>query len=844
MAERTAQQPRIQPERYTNRWRSTVILVPMVGVVLSLLVSFYLLFNLLESNKSQLYNQINAITKSYQDRLNGINSITSSLRAYVSQSDDVRQSGFNQIYKSMNPQEQTVLGAFWLLRDGNDFHVFRYSDIGANLNKIEESFNQNSSLRAVQAETADDKIGIILNLPGSMFGITEKQVSLVLLRANNSANMEGYVVLLVQQMFPVALNSNTPGILDMTVNLKTRVGMTTLYHEKNDGGPTWLPQTYPTRTLNFRNQAWQLKFTAIETGVTPGMFAMPIFILLAGFGFTFALTSSVVVTQRRAAKIANLASSIDKTNKELKSRIEERDKIAETLRNNDREFRAVINGVNDVIFETNSLGTLAFVNASWTALTGFDIRETLTKSLFDFVQDADRQTLQNHFNNVLSGEESNRRHEVRLLRKTGGFRLVEISLRSLRRAGYATVRVVGMMTDVSERRRQEAQLREAEQKYRAMVENSVAGFFQATPDGRYISVNPAFSHIMGYDSPAELVNMIKDIRDDVYLDGSNWDTFVNQLAEEGAITEHEARVRRKDAAIIWVAINARAVRDEEGQVLYYDGTLEHVTRRKEAEIDLRSAMEQADMANRAKSEFLANMSHELRTPLNAIIGFSEIIRDEMFGPVERRDYVEYARDIHGSGTHLLELINDILDVSKIEAGKKELNENLFDLGRVSKSCLDLVKTRAENGKLTLINDVPTNLPPIYGEELAIKQVIVNLLSNAVKFTPEGGKVVLSAYLESDGRLRIWVSDSGIGIRQEDIAKVLIPFGQVDSSFARRYAGTGLGLTLVISLVELHGGEFKLESVFGKGTDASFWLPAERIITSNYDTLLKKELAAP
>jgi signal transduction histidine kinase len=223
------------------------------------------------------------------------------------------------------------------------------------------------------------------------------------------------------------------------------------------------------------------------------------------------------------------------------------------------------------------------------------------------------------------------------------------------------------------------------------------------------------------------------------------------------------------------------------------------------------------------------MSHELRTPLNAIIGFSEIIKNEMFGPVGRKDYVEYSKDINDSGTHLLELINDILDVSKIEAGKKEINESLFDFSHVTAAALRLVKPRADAGKLILVSDIPPGLPEIFGEELSIKQAVLNLLSNAVKFTPEGGSVTLSARVDTDGRFKVWVTDTGIGIKSEDIPKVLVPFGQVDSALARRYAGTGLGLTLVISLIELHGGEFKLDSDFGKGTVATFWLPAERTV---------------
>jgi signal transduction histidine kinase len=237
----------------------------------------------------------------------------------------------------------------------------------------------------------------------------------------------------------------------------------------------------------------------------------------------------------------------------------------------------------------------------------------------------------------------------------------------------------------------------------------------------------------------------------------------------------------------------------------------------------------AETANKNKSDFLANMSHELRTPLNAIIGFSESISRELFGPVGSPKYLEYSADIQQAGKHLLEIINDILDLSKIEAQEIGIDEVSLNVLGTIQSCIRLVRERAVSAGVQLKLDAPEYLPPLYADERMLKQVMINLLSNAIKFTPAGGEVVISLACFADRGLVIEVADTGIGIAREDISTVLVPFKQVDGDLNRKFEGTGLGLPLSKSMTELHGGTFDIQSEIGVGTIVTVCFPVERIV---------------
>jgi two-component system cell cycle sensor histidine kinase PleC len=284
----------------------------------------------------------------------------------------------------------------------------------------------------------------------------------------------------------------------------------------------------------------------------------------------------------------------------------------------------------------------------------------------------------------------------------------------------------------------------------------------------------------------------------------------------------EANVRRRDGSTFPVKFSAELMIVDGEKVVLLIGR--DITDEKRYETELRKSRDAAELANRTKSEFLANMSHELRTPLNAILGFSEIIKDEVLGPLGDRRYSEYAADVHRSGTHLLEIINDILDLSKVEAGRLEIYPSRVDIPNVVSQCLRLVQERADQADVSIHSLItPDNFSMTLDRRL-FKQILLNLLSNAIKFTGKGGSIHLEIKAKSDGGCHVSITDTGIGMSKEDITQALTPFGQVDGAMTRRHQGTGLGLPLVAAFVAAHQGRLKIESRPGKGTMVLIDLP--------------------
>ena len=362
------------------------------------------------------------------------------------------------------------------------------------------------------------------------------------------------------------------------------------------------------------------------------------------------------------------------------------------------------------------------------------------------------------------------------------------------------------------------------ERYASIVQNAVGGIFQSTPDGRYLLVNPALACMYGYDSPEELLSQVQDISRAIYVDPAVRDEFKQLMEQKGEVRGIEYQVRRKDGEIIWVSESSRAVCDTEGEVLYYEGFVENITRRKCAEDEVRAAKETAELASKAKSQFLAVMSHEIRTPMNGVIGMASLLLDSPL-TAEQRDFAETIRE---SGDSLLAVINDILDFSKIESGRIDLENEEFVVRDCIEGALDLLAPRAAEKGLDLLYEIAGDVPMILrGDSMRLRQILVNLLGNAVKFT-ERGKVVLSLKMEplSSGndapvRLLFKVRDSGIGIPKEALPRLFQSFSQVDASTTRRYGGTGLGLAISKRLAGLMGGDMTVESEAGRGSTFHF-----------------------
>ena len=428
-------------------------------------------------------------------------------------------------------------------------------------------------------------------------------------------------------------------------------------------------------------------------------------------------------------------------------------------------------------------------------------------------------------------------------RKQQDGRIFEVRRLPLPDGGYITTHV-----DVTEARRRERDVQEAHARlqrqteiFSTLIEHLPVGVNLVDRDQRFMAFNRLFLDF--FDIPPETLQV-----------GDTFERFIRHNAERGEYGPGEIETivrtrmemaldprpinferRRPNGRVIE---NRRVVLPGGGFVTTYidvtdarrrESDLEDARARLERQtIELAATAEKLNAANAAKSLFLANMSHELRTPLNAILGFSEIMREALVGPLSAK-YQNYARDIHASGTYLLRLINDVLDTSKIEVGQLRLQEEPIDVAELLTECERLVADKAAAAGIQLSRELPPDLPALLADRLRIKQIVLNLLSNAIKFTPPAGEVSVGVTRPAKGGLALRISDTGIGMRPEDIPLALEPFRQLDNSFTRRYEGTGLGLPLAKALVELHGGRLIVESAPQKGTRVTAWLPPSRII---------------
>ena len=381
------------------------------------------------------------------------------------------------------------------------------------------------------------------------------------------------------------------------------------------------------------------------------------------------------------------------------------------------------------------------------------------------------------------------------------------------------ISVLGVCHDVTVQVTAETERTEAEARYRVMMEEASDIIMLYGESGRVEFVSSALERILG--------RSIREFDDLGFLsiihpaDRAEAESIAVR-PPPGETRTATYRARHVDGHYVWIEVTVRSVHDEvSGEFRHLVAVSRDVTQRRRQELEMIAAREAAEAASRAKSSFLANMSHELRTPLNAILGFTDIMRDEMFGPVANPRYREYIALIHSSGQLLLDLIGDVLDMAKIEAGKLELNLEQTNVSDLLDECTHFMSERATRAGVTLRAD--TRGVVCSADPRALRQIVLNLLSNAIKFTQPGGSVVLRNS-SAAGRVRIDVADTGIGIAAEDLPRLAHPFEQVCSEATLAKKGTGLGLALVRALAEKHGGSFRIESVPARGTTVTVEFP--------------------
>lgn len=383
--------------------------------------------------------------------------------------------------------------------------------------------------------------------------------------------------------------------------------------------------------------------------------------------------------------------------------------------------------------------------------------------------------------------------------------------------------------DIGDRKRTEQALRESEENFRNLFENSQLGI-SITRNEKLMFCNQALAKIFGYDDIDDIMRISNTRLLAAPHERDRIAQYINaRTAGENVPDSYEFEGVRKDGGRIWLRRSARIVSWRGMPAI--QGTIIDVTNRRLAEERLRQAVTDAEFANRSKSDFLAKMSHELRTPLNAIIGFSEVLKAETFGALGHAKYAEYVADISASGHHLLDMINDILDMSKIEAGKYELRMGDIDPRTLVQETVQVVNPQIEQKRIAIETHFGETVATLTGDQRAIKQILLNLLSNAIKFTPENGRITVTAEAAENDFLDISVVDTGIGVASEDIEKVLKPFNQVGSAQVTVHHGTGLGLPIVRSLVELHKGRMHFSSEPGVGTAVRVSFPNHRAAKS-------------
>lgn len=489
----------------------------------------------------------------------------------------------------------------------------------------------------------------------------------------------------------------------------------------------------------------------------------------------------------------------------------------------DSRLRDMVEHAGVGLYSIDFSGRYQFVNRWFAEMLGYDSPEECLQRELHVVD-----IFQNPDDRETSRERCIREQKItdyvfQARRKDGSTLWVRENCSVIREPTGEIAGFVGSITDVTSFIEATEKLETAEMDFRRFVERAHEGIYRSSLDGRQLMANPALVKLNGYETEVEQLASVKDIAREWYVDPNRRAEFQRLLAEQGYVENFESEIyAHKSREKIWISENAYIVRDDEGFPLFYEGTVRDITEMKEAERQLRLALKTAEEADRAKARFLAHMSHELRTPLNAILGFSDLVRKLAADGMPTEKIIEYASDIHDSGKHLLDLINDVLDLSRIESNAMKVEIEPVDTRRAMQSAIETVRPMALEKAVDLVleEDGAANL---LADPRRLHQCLLNLLSNAVKFSHMAGKVVLRA-TSNDEEVSLAVEDEGIGIPENLLPSIGQPFVTLNDAVDTTQKGTGLGLTITQSLAKLMNGRMTLSSVRDEGTTVTLTFP--------------------
>lgn len=474
-------------------------------------------------------------------------------------------------------------------------------------------------------------------------------------------------------------------------------------------------------------------------------------------------------------------------------------------------------------FLTHVDGQIVYANPAAAQIFGCNLDKFVGSEIWEFIEPAEIPRLQAYGEARIAGEDVPERYQVHCRHSDGSPVEMEFLVRLEEWGGLRAFHI--FLQDRTVELHAERALANSERRFRNLIEGSIQGFF-VHRDWQILYSNTAAAKIFGFTVDEFVGHDVTRLIAPEELETVS-EIHRRRLAGDADVPErYQMWGVRKDGVPVAVEVFSRIVDWIDGPAI--QSTLMDITQRKTIEVSLVRAKEAAEHADRAKTDFLGNMSHELRTPLNAIIGFSQLIRDQVMGEVSAR-YIDYAGAIHSSGMHLLEVVNDLLDVASIESGAMVLSDERLDLGDVARSCERMLRPRAQKAGLLVSMDVPDTPLMMLGDDRRLKQILINLIGNAIKFTERGGRIIVSASCDVNGRIVLSIEDTGIGISEENLKTVFDPFFRVDTAFVSQREGTGLGLPLVRALADMHGAEIGIESSPGVGTKVTLVFPPERTL---------------